>query len=222
MSSTSCLICSGDVKVVIDTGAKGAERELLWRLGSLGVRPEEIDIVANTHVHMDHCWNNCLFPNAELYCSESEYHMIRDITALMYPQGTYIEEILTSYLSQRAGSTPDMLKKMVVDFLYGDGVFETMLTRKRSDPSAIAGAGLRILETPGHTDGHVAFVLESGAAEGKKIFLGDSIIDKSHFRNEKQILFTKNSRQYAASKLKMERLEGMFYPGHGPEFVVVN
>lgn len=220
MSSTACLVCSGDLKVIIDTGSKDARRELLWRLRELGVRPEEIDIVANTHVHMDHCWNNGLFPNAEYYCSENEYRMMMDIMTLKHPQGAYIEEILARYLSLQRGNTPDSLKRTVVEFLYSDGIFEAMLRKKRIGPSAINQAGLRAVETPGHTDGHTAFILNGGASRSKTIFSGDAIIDKSHFRSKKQILFTRNWRQYADSKLKMERFEGLFYPGHGPEFVV--
>ena len=222
MSSTSCLVCSGGLKIIIDTGSKDARSELLWRLAELGVRPEEIDIVANTHLHMDHCWNNGVFPNAELYCSESEYRMMTDIAALMDPQQSQIEDILVSYLSQQRGSTPDTLKRKVLEFLYEDGMFEAMLRKKRVDAPAIGQAGLLAVETPGHTDGHTAFILDGAASRTRTIFPGDAILDESHFRRRKQILFTRNGRQYENSKLKMETFDGMFYPGHGHEFVVID
>ena len=36
------------------------------------MRPEEIDIVINSHLHFDHCSNNKLFPQAKFYFSKSE------------------------------------------------------------------------------------------------------------------------------------------------------
>ncbi len=63
--------------MLIDTGfeKEGVERKLLFekpeqsedqqivnQLAKIGVKPEEIDIVVNSHLHFDHCSNNKLFP----------------------------------------------------------------------------------------------------------------------------------------------------------------
>ena len=42
------------------------------QLAKIGVRPDEIDIVINSHLHFDHCSDNTLFPQATFYFSKSE------------------------------------------------------------------------------------------------------------------------------------------------------
>lgn len=41
-------------------------------LARIGVSPEEIQIVVNTHLHWDHCFNNSLFPNARIFAQRAE------------------------------------------------------------------------------------------------------------------------------------------------------
>lgn len=41
-------------------------------LRAQGVRPEDVDVVINTHLHDDHCGNNQLFTNATFYIQQKE------------------------------------------------------------------------------------------------------------------------------------------------------
>jgi glyoxylase-like metal-dependent hydrolase (beta-lactamase superfamily II) len=87
------VVRTGKQTVVIETGignkqsAKMREilcsQELLPRsLAAAGVRPEEVDVVINTHLHFDHCgWNTTLhadgsvtptFPNARYFAHRGE------------------------------------------------------------------------------------------------------------------------------------------------------
>lgn len=80
--------------ILVDTGAgDGKERPyisvfghlqtgFLERLAAIGVRPEEVDVVVNTHVHVDHVgWNTVLrerewvptFPNARYLFSQADF-----------------------------------------------------------------------------------------------------------------------------------------------------
>src|SRR5207237_7863512 len=58
------------------------QAKLLDNLQSAGVRPEEIDVVINSHLHFDHCgWNTVrrdgevvpAFPNAKYYAPKGEW-----------------------------------------------------------------------------------------------------------------------------------------------------
>jgi len=60
---------------------------LLRDLETGGVRPEDIDVVINTHLHFDHCgWNTvrrngeviATFPNATYYVQEGEWRYARE------------------------------------------------------------------------------------------------------------------------------------------------
>jgi glyoxylase-like metal-dependent hydrolase (beta-lactamase superfamily II) len=45
---------------------------LKTQLKRCNLKPEDIDIVVNTHLHFDHCGNNLLFPNAKFYVQAKE------------------------------------------------------------------------------------------------------------------------------------------------------
>jgi N-acyl homoserine lactone hydrolase len=63
--SSVTLVTSG-IRIIVDTGQKGEEGLLLQALARRGLRPEDIDLVINTHRHPDHCGNNHLFSCSEL------------------------------------------------------------------------------------------------------------------------------------------------------------
>jgi N-acyl homoserine lactone hydrolase len=62
--SSVTLVTSG-IRIIVDTGLKGEDGVLLEALAKRGLKPEEIDLVINTHSHPDHCGNNYLFSQAE-------------------------------------------------------------------------------------------------------------------------------------------------------------
>lgn len=77
------LVNTGETLVLIDTGCGQFRREkgagfLRERLGDAGYKPEDIDIVALTHVHPDHIgglWEGdaLAFPNADLMMGRREF-----------------------------------------------------------------------------------------------------------------------------------------------------
>ena len=48
------------------------EWDIVWQLEQLGVLPEDIDIVINTHLHWDHIGGNKLFKNAKFYVQQAD------------------------------------------------------------------------------------------------------------------------------------------------------
>lgn len=66
-SSTVTLIKDEGKNIIVDTGSLRLEKELLKKLKKENIKPEDIDIVVNTHSHSDHRGNNHLFKNAILY-----------------------------------------------------------------------------------------------------------------------------------------------------------
>ncbi len=53
-------------------------RSILAWLEELSLKPEDIDIVINTHLHDDHCGNNALFSNAVFYAHKDEIAFCRN------------------------------------------------------------------------------------------------------------------------------------------------
>lgn len=85
------LIRSGDEAVLVDAGfgamstedLKGnfnrrPEQSIEAQLGRFDLAPEEIRLVVNTHLHVDHCGGNCFLPNARFVAQRSELEYALD------------------------------------------------------------------------------------------------------------------------------------------------
>ena len=73
-------------KILVDTGVSDPEwaaryhhpierkphEDPINAIESLGLRASDIDIIINTHLHWDHCFNNHLFPNARILVQAEE------------------------------------------------------------------------------------------------------------------------------------------------------
>lgn len=80
------LVISDSDKILVDTGIgelpeqykrfysvrQNAEHTLKTQLRKFQLKPEDITIVINTHLHFDHCGNNRLFKNAKFYIQTEE------------------------------------------------------------------------------------------------------------------------------------------------------
>jgi len=68
--SSVVLIFSGSKKILVDTGLVGEGGLIKERLALQGLKPQDVDVVVNTHFHPDHCGNNHLFTSAQILSKE--------------------------------------------------------------------------------------------------------------------------------------------------------
>jgi len=173
LSVTALLIRAHGKHILVDTGL-GAKEDGKFRnmfavdrtptlrqsLKHLGVSPDDIDIVINTHLHFDHAGGNTTktedgivrpaFPNAQYVVQRGEY----DDAACAN------ERTRASYRRDNFGPVTDLNQW---EFLYGD----TELL-----------PGIKAIVTSGHTRWHQSIRIES---EGQiAFFLGDLIPTVSH------------------------------------------
>ncbi|MFC1964237.1 MBL fold metallo-hydrolase, partial [Chloroflexota bacterium] len=93
-----------DQNILVDSGAS-AEEALRYTgnraenimsfeeaLGSVGLKPEDIDVVIQTHLHWDHCANTPKCKNAMILVSEDELKVARSPHPFM--SGPYKKELL--------------------------------------------------------------------------------------------------------------------------------
>lgn len=163
----NCLLIYSDGKViVVDTGLgdKLSERArgfwgLEWPHGTLlenladqGVKPEDVDIVIDTHLHSDHCGGNTrlvnskvapTFPRAEYWVQYLEW------ADAMHPNA----RTRASYLPE---DFRPLWEENRLHLLHGD----TQVTEEVS-----------CVVTRGHTRGHQSVILETGGAP--VMFLAD-------------------------------------------------
>jgi glyoxylase-like metal-dependent hydrolase (beta-lactamase superfamily II) len=71
---SSVTLLKGKNYILVDTGYRGFDEEILARLEKQGLTPDEIDIIFNTHNHFDHCYNNYLFKNAKVIHGQNEFY----------------------------------------------------------------------------------------------------------------------------------------------------
>ncbi len=172
----TAVVRTGQQTVVIETGignkqsAKMREihlnQELLPRsLAAAGVRPEEVDVVINTHLHFDHCgWNTTLhadgsvtptFPNARYFVHRGEVehgHLQLDRDKVSYLSPNY-------------------------DPLIESGQM-TLLDEERLRASSTICPGISVELFPGHTAQLMAVHIQSGGEHA--CYISDLIPTSAH------------------------------------------
>jgi glyoxylase-like metal-dependent hydrolase (beta-lactamase superfamily II) len=84
-------VAGGEKKILVDTGLDqfvvppevGEENgveilEFEDALATVGLEPEDVDIIVHTHLHNDHCENDYKCPNAKVYVQKTELDFFRD------------------------------------------------------------------------------------------------------------------------------------------------
>lgn len=160
----SCfLVRSGDQTVLIDTGLGPVDMfgfkggDLLGEMAKAGVRPEDVDTVFVTHLHIDHCGTVAVvegesahptFPNATYRWSSEEHNY-------------WTTSLDSAFL---APAQKDYMRGM---FAGVEGHVKT------ADDGESIARGVNVIATPGHTPGHSGIILSSGAE--RAFVLGDAI-----------------------------------------------
>jgi len=136
----------GDKKILVDTGemqpiqSKDREDAIKGKiftfeqgLERFGLKPEDIDIVIHTHLHMDHCENDYKCTHARFYIHEKELETIHDPHPLDY---RYLED-------------------------YIDDVEENNQIETITEDCEIV-PGIRVEQTPVHTEGGLSVFIKTG------------------------------------------------------------
>ncbi len=134
----------GERVVVIDTGL--SEESMRSRLRGV-VEPEDVEVVINTHAHLDHCGGNSLFENAEV--------MLHELDAEAAKSGSFY------------GTAS----------LFGaEGALKPGRLLREGDRIDLGGDVLEVVHTPGHTPGSICLYLRGRRAlfTGDTLFAGGS------------------------------------------------
>ncbi|HZU09936.1 MAG TPA: MBL fold metallo-hydrolase [Pseudacidobacterium sp.] len=142
----------------------GAQEKLPAAFAAAGIKPEEVDIVINSHLHFDHCgWNTtrtpngCIvptFPNARYFAHRGEVehgHLQLERDAISYISENYDPLVENSQM--------------------------TLLDLKRGETRELA-PGISVELFPGHTSQLIAVHLESGGKHA--CYISDLIPTSAH------------------------------------------
>ncbi len=166
LALNSLLLRSQGTTILIETGVGDKERPraqstpasegtLLDELRVVGVAPDDVDVVVNTHLHADHCgWNTRkddagdfvpTFPRARYLIRRGEWE------AATHPN----ERTRATYLPENILPLETAGQLELIDG-------ETKITDD-----------VTVIETPGHTADHASVLLASGGE--RAIYIGDMI-----------------------------------------------
>lgn len=169
-------------------------------LKNVGLTPDDIDFVINTHLHWDHCFNNYLFKGKKMYVQKKELEFAMNPLPC---QSLYYE-------SELIGMTP-AFKKVMDDFVPVDG-----------DVSLCDGIDLVFL--PSHTPGSQGVLVNT--VGGKYLIAGDAIGSYENWYGSDGYIDGKLPHTHIlpaihvdleacqASYAKIEKLADYVLPGH--------
>jgi glyoxylase-like metal-dependent hydrolase (beta-lactamase superfamily II) len=157
------LVTGGPEPVLVDTGppppeisklhhyemAKDEALLLPNHLKKHGLRPEDIRLVVNTHLHWDHCWYNDLFPKADICVQKRELPFAANPIPSHY----------LFYDAFQMGLVPAWTRA-AARFKVIDGDCELL-------------PGLKLVALPGHTPGSMGLLTETAA--GPHLIAGDAV-----------------------------------------------
>ena len=64
--------------ILVDTGTGQSNSKLYSSIREIGIEPEDIDLIVNTHCHFDHVGGNDFFPNAKIAIHKVDAIALRD------------------------------------------------------------------------------------------------------------------------------------------------
>jgi glyoxylase-like metal-dependent hydrolase (beta-lactamase superfamily II) len=191
--STVTLIRGEGRTILLDVGAFGMRKPLERRLKEYAVNPEDVTDVVLTHAHYDHVVNFTLFPNAKIWIGEVEL----DWAAMQPPGFNPLPEL---YVQELARSN------RVIKLLSGQEFIP----------------GIHAYTVPGHTPGHLLFVLNNG--ESDILFTGDSAKNRAELLSRK-VVDTDDEKESARSieliwSYWKSKLGNIVIPGHDLSMVL--
>lgn len=154
----NAFLVAGESLALVDTGVPGRWQQLADAVREIRRDPAEIRQVAITHHHIDHVGSLAAVvaqTGAQVFAHPAEAPLISGALAPPPKVGRSLSSRLRIALTDLVGWTEAVPAK--VDHEVVDDV-------------VMAGAGLRVIHTPGHTAGHLAFLHSASGV----LFVGDS------------------------------------------------
>jgi glyoxylase-like metal-dependent hydrolase (beta-lactamase superfamily II) len=184
---------------LIDAGLPGSHKKILAYMKELGFSPQDLKHILVTHADFDH---------------------VGGLAALKEASGArvYSTAIEAQAIAEGHSSRPLKPRNALMKLLYNlaAGLFKPKTTHvdetlKDGQNLPVLG-GLRVLETPGHTPGHLSFFLPSAGI----LFTGDSIVSEtSGLRGSTGANNWDQSKSDASVKKQAALGAKIVCPGHG-------
>jgi glyoxylase-like metal-dependent hydrolase (beta-lactamase superfamily II) len=153
---SNSILIEDDIRVMIDSGAGKMTEQAL---------PGNVDILINSHCHLDHVWDNDLFINARILTHPLERENFKDNKKIgsIENWGKYMNEDPEKYMH--------LIGSMKESFF---GTWRIDDTIDEGDLIDAGNTKIQVMHMPGHTSGHLTFFFPD---EGM-LFCGDICLTK--------------------------------------------
>jgi len=191
LEQNALVLNTGEKLVLIDTGTgfqklMGSDSgKLLGNLKTAGIDPKDIDAVALTHAHPDHCWGLIgedgakIFPNAQIHMSQEDFEFWTDVSKAP-------NDMMKNFIE---GTRKQLLPVRERIEFFKDG--QEFIT------------GIQAIAAPGHTVGHTIFMVSS---QGKSLCNTADLAHHHVIPLEKprlEFAFDTDGRQGASTRIRM-------------------
>ena len=150
---TVVVVKNGGKTILCDSGTGGQVQpttgKMMANMKAAGIDPAKVDTILISHFHPDHIFglmeketNKPVFPNAEIVVSDAEYKFWTD----------------PAVIDRLAEARKGLARRI-------QAVFPTWKNIKQIAGEPEVAPGIRFVLAPGHTPGHRAFHLSSGASQ---------------------------------------------------------
>lgn len=192
------IIAEPDGLTIVDAGLPGAQKRILAAIAALGHAPHDVRHILLTHQHVDHIGALAALAaatGAETWASVGDTPAIEGRAPYEMPRGPIGLAIRVLMMPRlKPGSIAHVVRE-------GDLL-----------PVFSAEGGLRVVETPGHTLGHIAFYLPAR----KLLFAGDAVRSSGGRLPVSPPLLNTDSAMALESVRKLAAMEiEACLPGHG-------
>lgn len=216
-SSSCTLLTSGTARVLVDTGLLLQESSLLGALRDHGVTPDGVDLVINTHLHIDHCGNNALFARAAIVLSRAEWQWTDAFYTALFAS-RHPEDVTAQYYPELAahGVAPRTIRnvaRLAKLFWRRERLGDERRFRWAED--AALPDGLEIVPTPGHTPHHLSIRVNAPAPV---LLAGDAVLAEDPAAKVRTMI-PHSQALFAATRQRLLALGVRIIPGHGRAFV---
>lgn len=190
------LLDGGDECALIDAGCGREPERVVANLTAAGIDLQRLRYVLLTHAHGDHAAGAHYFHErygAEVLCA---------MEAAPWVENAEVERVSLPQ-AQGAGIYP-------LDFEFPKCPIAGRLVE--GDSISVGNINIKVLETPGHSHGHVSYLWEE---DGHRALFGGDVV----FAGGKIVLqntWDCNIQEYAATMARLHELHiDRLYPGHG-------
>jgi glyoxylase-like metal-dependent hydrolase (beta-lactamase superfamily II) len=215
--ATCTLLSNGRHHIIVDTGMPHEAPRLLQAVEKQGLHPSDIRMVVNTHFHVDHVLNNCLFPQAEIYGSQQSHDWCSAAYSDLLDEENWEKLSLKYYPEQnqyeKARKLMGALRRLALRWwdpkrLGDPSRFRWIETHPLPDD-------LEFMVTHGHVPGHASVIVHNGAQP--TVIAGDALVTRDHDES----IFTMiphDKEQFQRDRARILNMSARILPGHDHEF----